>query len=681
MADRNDDMINPADIPQEEEHTKEFKIKCEETEQTKEFRLKKEDVDEEGSEVKEVIIEEPENSPEKAKIFSSFKALPKYAKIAIIAAAVSLVVLLVVVITVIVLKSNNIENNSVLVYKKGNECVIRIDDKETTVSDSTAANFKAEKDAKRVYYTIVSSFDSNYYDLYYVQLEKGEISKPSLIDCVVEYDYEVIGNKVYYLKYNETNKADDGCICDIESKKTTVFSSNVNGIYYLNGNGIYFTKPDGENLALYGFFGETPQEVSRNVTELYCYPEAEKPHILYTTNSGTYKSASSLFIAYDGGEPETICDNAYMVAFDEYKPGGNLYYFTSSEETVSWSYVISDEFAESDKLITKPNVLDFFGGLFGISADYNEAYVAYQDKLIRDEIRKALDETVTEGGLTAPVFSVFAYSGEKILKVAQKVDPSRVYSYAAFGEPKIVFENTSVKENETDMATLSGIAARSGMEEVILYAKNIVANSVESHGMALAIGKNGGVTHTLNEYDKGRTKFRFSENGEYVFAIVSDTQGGKYTLYSNKVGGNSVEKRVTVAANIKSDSVKVKGDSVVYLVTDTGKNTGDIFSFNGSESTKLSNSAEEFIIDKYGNVFIQKNIDADTDEIKADYYAVFEGKEIQIGSYVLTSSFKTREDGSASFVETDGKDARLMIYWNGETTEVCKGVSQLLLYK
>ena len=138
---------------------------------------------------------------------------------------------------------------------------------------------------------------------------------------------------------------------------------------------------------------------------------------------------------------------------------------------------------------------------------------------------------------------------------------------------------------------------------------------------------------------------------------------------------------MTVAANIKSDSVKVKGDSVVYLIADTGKNTGDIFSFNGSKTTKLSNSAEEFIVDKYGNVFIQKNINADTDEIRADYYAVFEDKEVQLGSGVFASSFKTREDGSAAFVETDGKDTKLMIYWNGETTEVCEGVSQLLLYK
>ena len=678
LADRNDDILNPAENMQAEEQTREFKLKNDEIEQTKEFRLEKEDAGTQEPAVQEEnIIEEPQ----KVKKPSPFKALPKGAKIAIIAAAVSLVVLLAVVIIVLILKSNNIENNSIIVYKKGNECVIRIDDKETTVSDSTASNFKAEKDAKRVYYTIVSSYDSNYYDLYYVQLEKGAITKPSLIDCVVESDYEVIGNKVYYSKYNETNKADDGCICDIESKKTTVFSSNVNGIYYLNGDGIYFTKPDGENLALYSFFGETPQEVSRNVTELNSYPEAEKPHIIYTTNSGAYNSASSLFIAYNGGAPETICDNVYMVAFDEYKPGGNLYYYTSSEETVSWSYVISDEFAESDKLITKPNVLDFFGGIFGVSADYNEAYVAYQDKLIRDEIRNALDETVAEGSLTAPVFSVFAYNGDKILKVAQKVDPSRVYSYASFGEPKIVFENTSVKENETDMATLSGIAARSGMQEVILYAKNIVANSVESHGMALAVGRNGGLTYNLNEYDKNRTRFRFSDNGEYIFAIVSDTQGGKYTLYSNNVSGNSVGQQVTVAANIKSDSVKVKGDSVVYLIADTGKNTGDIFSFNGSKTTKLSNSAEEFIVDKYGNVFIQKNINADTDEIRADYYAVFEDKEVQLGSGVFASSFKTREDGSAAFVETDGKDTKLMIYWNGETTEVCEGVSQLLLYK
>lgn len=610
--------------------------------------------------------------------FDSFRKIPKKAQIGIIAAAAAVAVALVVVLIVIFVKSNNIENNSILVYKKGNECVVRIKDKELVLPDKDVVDFKAETKDKRVYYTVPSAYDEELYDLYFVELKGSEIAKPSIIDFAVEKNFDVSEGKVYYLKYNSETKANDGCICEIDSQKITEFASNVDEIFVMGESGIYFTKMHGATKVLYSFFEETPAEVSRNISQIYCFGNAEKPHMIYETTANAASGLSQLYIAKEGSAPEMICDSASNVMYDSYVPGGNLYYFTTSKESVSWSYVISDEFAESDKTITKPNRLDYWD-LFGVTQAYNDAYVAYQDKLIRDEIRAALDETVEKGGFTAPVYTAFAYNGEAVCKVAHNIDPARVYAYSAFGDPKIVFENTTIKMQETDMATLTQIAARSGMEEVINYASSIVSNSVDSKGMAVAVGKNGScATYDLTEYDKSRTQFRFTENGENLFALVKDTKGERYTLFSTSLLESKPSAKETVAASVTSFGIK--NNSAVYLKTDVGKVTGDIFSFDGTETQKISNAAVDFVLNGAQDILVLKEYNGFYSEPLADCYAYSDGKEIKVGDSVIVSSFVTRKDGACAFIGNSDESATLMLYGDGESVEISNGVTEIILF-
>ena len=609
-----------------------------------------------------------------AKISGLIDNIPKKVRLPILISAAAVILLMLVIIIVAIVKSNNIENNSVLVYQKGNEYVIRINDKEMTVPETQVYSFRAESESKRVYYNAASSYDDELFDLYFVELDGSEITKPVIIDYGVEKSFEVVGGKVYYLKYNKDTGANDGCICDVDEGEITTFSANVSDIYAMGDSGIYFTKMHGKTLVLYSFFGETPKEVCRNISELYSYSDAEKPHILYESKPAVGNNGTSLYIAYAGSEPELICDNANGVMYDYYSAGGNLYYYTSSQESVSWSYVIADDFAESDKSVTKPNRVDFFD-IFGVSEAYNKAYLEYQDKLIRDEIRAALDQTVAKGGFTAPVYTAFAYNGESVTKIASNVDPAKVYSYSSFGEPKIVFENTVIKEKETDMATLSEIASRSGMDEVIAYACNIVTNSTESKGMALAFD---GKIYPLTDYDKSKTQFRFSENGKSLFALVRDTQGERYSLFANAIGESGVSGKVTVSANVSSFSVI--DDSVVYLKTDVGKATGDVFSYDGLKTEKISNAAVDFVIRYSEYIFVLKNYNGKQNEPVADYYEYSHGEEIAVGENVVVSTLRTRRDGSTAFIENDGNETLLRIYSNGKTADVNTGATNIILF-
>lgn len=601
-------------------------------------------------------------------------------KIVIAALAALVVIICAVVVITQVVGSKSAQNTVTAVYKRDGKSVVRIAGQEIVIGDTTADDFACDKEHGRVFYRVNSASSDSLYDLCYVELKKGEITAPRIIDYGVEKDYGVSNGKVYYRKFNRSIGADDGCVCDPGDKKISTFAENVSTVYTLDGaSEIYFIKMHGDTRVLYRFDGEQPTEAARNVVGVYTYNGVDKPHIIFEKKSQTVNGATEIYIAEAGGQPALICDNAVSVMYDNYRPGGNLYYFTSSDESVSWSYVISDNYEESDKSVTRPRRTDFFS-FFGVSADYNKALREYQDKLIRDEIRAALNECVANGDFSVPAFTAFAYTPNGVLKVADDVDPTRVYSVAANGEPKIIFESMKVLSGETAMDTLVDIAQRSNMSEVIKYAKSIVTDSVVSDGMTVAANIGGSpVSHPLAGYDKSKTLFSFSEDGSRIFALVRDNAGERLSLFTNSIdpsGAPSSE----VGVDTGISSYRFTEDSVVYLKSDIGKGTGDVFAYNGEKSVKLANAANAFQLERGDNIVILKNYDSNASDPTADLYVYEDGKEKQVASRVSTDSLICSQDGVLGYISVDDSGSRSFgIYGGSEAVTASSGVSEILL--
>ncbi len=601
-------------------------------------------------------------------------------KIVIAALAALVVIICAVVVITQVVGSKSAQNTVTAVYKREGKSVVRIAGQELVIDDTTADDFACDKEHGRVFYRVNSASSDSLYDLCYVELKKGEITAPRIIDYGVEKDYGVSNGKVYYRKFNRSIGADDGCVCDPGDKKISTFAENVSTVYTLDGaSEIYFIKMHGDTRVLYRFDGEQPTEAARNIVGVYTYNGVDKPHIIFEKKSQTVNGATEIYIAEAGGQPALICDNAVSVMYDNYRPGGNLYYFTSSDESVSWSYVISDNYEESDKSVTRPRRTNFFS-FFGVSADYNKALREYQDKLIRDEIRAALNECVANGDFSVPAFTAFAYTPNGVLKVADDVDPTRVYSVAANGEPKIIFESMKVLSGETAMDTLVDIAQRSNMSEVIKYAKSIVTDSVVSDGMTVAANIGGSpVSHPLAGYDKSKTLFSFSEDGSRIFALVRDNAGERLSLFTNSIdpsGAPSSE----VGVDTGISSYRFTEDSVVYLKSDIGKGTGDVFAYNGEKSVKLANAANAFQLEKGDNIVILKNYDSNASDPTADLYVYEDGKEKQVASNVSTDSLICSQDGVLGYISVDDSGSRSFgIYGGSEAVTASSGVSEILL--
>lgn len=596
-----------------------------------------------------------------------------------VAALIIAVVAFVIIFTSFFSGSKSV-NNSIIVYKNNSGHVVRIGKFESVISDANAADFKCDTDNGRVFYTVPSSYSDGLYDLYYLEKDRSEIKKPKIIDYGIEKDYIFNSGKIFYLKNNSQAGALDAFCCDFDNSTIESFSSNVESIYPLDdSNTVFFIKLHGNERVLYKYSVDSPIEVCRNISEIHLFNESETPHIFYETKSKIYSGMTELYRTEAEGAPELICDNTYRVLYDEYSPDGNLYYFTSSTENISWSYVIADAYAETDKTITRPK-RDNFLSILGISVEYNEKLREYQDKLVRDEIRAALNESVENGEFSAPVYTCFAYNSEGSYKITESISPQNVYTAAPFGDPRIIFERSEVIKSSTDMATLVDIAQRSSMSEVIEFARSVVDGSIKSTGIKVAgCSKTTTFDHNLDGYDKEKTLFSFSDDGKRIFALVRDSAGERLRLYSCMLGSD-LKPSQKINVNNGISSYYFIDNSVIYLKSDVGKNTGDVYIFSGEDNIKLSNAANALKVENSNNIIVLKDYDSSVSTATADYYIIHESEEELLAENIFVESFVVDESGKTAYITIGDSGNELCIYYDGKITQITNDVTEIILF-
>ena len=598
-----------------------------------------------------------------------------------IASAVIAVVIIAVIVFCLALFSGDFSSDiNIIVYKNKDSFNIKIGELEKTVSDKTATDFKCDKENKRVFYTVASSFSDGVYDLYYIEKNRSELTEPKIIDYGIEKNYILNSGKIFYMKKNAQAGAMDALCCDFDKSTVETFSTNVESIYPLdNSDTVFFIKYHAQNRVLYKYSTESPIEVSRNISDIHLYNDCDTPHIIYEINSKIYNGMTELYRAEAEGAPELICDNTFRVMYEEYIPDGNLYYFTSSEENISWSYVIADEYSESDKSLVRPKRNDFLS-IFGISVEYNKKLREYQDKLVRDEIRDALNESLKKGEFSAPVYTVFSYNSSGSHKIAEKINPEKIYATSAYGTPKLIYEYSEIVESSTDMASLVEIAQRSSISEVIDYAHSVVNDSIKTIGIKISGLTQSGISNKLIEgYDKDKTVFSFSKDGTRIYAVVRDVAGDNLKLYSNLLGSDmTVSQKVNINNGVSSYGFIE--NSVIYLKSDIGKNTGDIYLFSGDNNIKLSNAVNAMTVENGEFIVALKNYDDSSLPATADYYIVEGEKEKLIDENIRVDSFVLNNDGDILFINMSENENVLSLYSNDKLTQIENDVSEIILF-
>lgn len=609
------------------------------------------------------------------------KTYVKAAKIALIAISAILIVTLVFLVVRRVFNGSDIDSNHVVVYKTGSQTYIDIDGMKTDCNGLNPISFDINEKSGKAFFTCASSYDDRLFDLYYCEINgMGEATKPKLLDYGIKGEYFANddGTKVYYLKYSSSVSAVEALVCDIDSRKITAFADNVDTIYVFSSNDeVYFIKMHSSVRVLYRYTDEGCTQICRGVSQVMLCNDCDRPHIIFETPSKANSLLSELYIGYAGEEPKLISDEVASVLYDGYKPGGNLYYFKSTNTEVSWTSVISDEYRESDMNLQKPERKNFFE-FFGISPAYNDALEKYQDKLVRDEIRVALDTSFSDGSLAAPVFTAYAFTGDGSKELAGNINPENVCSASSGGNPKIVYESTQMTTNVADISSLVSIAQQSDLDDVIVYASDLVRSSVKSNGMALSVSTGSGpAEHSLAGYDKARTVFSFTNDGKRLFALVKDGVSERVSVYTNELTGDSMTPSQSEIIDTNVTSYVFTDSGMTYLKIDAGKNYGDLYSYESGVKTKLFNAVYAFLM-RQGNVIVLKNYSGNQPEPLADYYAVIDGEEVLIDSGVIISSFTANDDGRIAYITAD---KTLKLFDNGVSVTVDEDVSELMLFR
>ena len=228
------------------------------------------------------------------------------------------------------------------------------------------------------------------------------------------------------------------------------------------------------------------------------------------------------------------------------------------------------------------------------------------------------------------------------------------------------------------MATLVSIAQRSTMKEVIEYARSLLDESVKSNGMAFAgCSSDGSFSYALEGYDKKKTLFSFSESGSRIFAFVRDTNGERLSLYTNSINDKLMPSACVNVDNGLS-SYRIVDDAVVYLKADTGKNTGDLYSYDGEKSMKLSNAATAFTAEKSGSIIVIKEHNLSDSQPTADYYILTGEEEQLVDTDISVSSFNITDGGKAAYITGAGS---LKIFYQGKTAEISADADEIIMFK
>lgn len=515
----------------------------------------------------------------------------------------------------------NPDEYAVLYSKSGNMQLASYLSK-NKMSGNDESIVKFSEDRKVFCFSTDSSKGTELVDLYYcdVRSETEPADGGVLIDTGVKTDFFIScdGKFIIYTKAAERSNitycytVKNNSPVQIDEEISEIFvSSHENTIFFTKAAGSYFK-------VLRCQLGEAAEQLFEKASSTHFF-ESDTDSEILVEQPTEEKGVVTLTSVNCSDEPKKLVDDAEIVLYDNYVCGENLYYLKASEaaegETVSYaiSDLITDDKAEADALLTAPpNKEDYLlTTIFGIKTynllSYNLAVTEYENKLARDEIRAALQDSVESTAAETEQHACYAYDGNQTTLVCEAVQQSGIVSTNPTGTPIVIFTHYSV----TADATVSPITIDQAVEaskqysgELNEYLKSLISTTgtLVPDGLAISVNNSNGTTDsaTIDEYTAENTQFMFTDDGAAVLVLVKDSVGNKSTLYSFKTSVFGLAEKVSVDSNI-TDLIAAK-NGYYYLKIDAGKENGSLYYYDHSSSQKLVSTVQSVINCGDGNL-------------------------------------------------------------------------------
>lgn len=554
------------------------------------------------------------------------------------------------------------------------------------LSNNTGKTPIITKDSKRLLYFTASGVTGNRFDLHCcdltsrIQIKKGGF----VVDTGVSGDVKVndAGSYLIYSKKNDSTGEVAFFLFNTNNKKSTKFDNNLKEIFLLSSEeGVYYTKIKDSQIALYKylFYGE-PQLIAESIKSASFFTANGKTTLLLETFEEE-PTTFGLSIIEDLSDVIVISTGVTQVLYEEFAPGGNLYYFKSSPDSTAWEEIISDDLKAQDEQITQPNP-DDFNFIFGYSYPYRKAVTAYQAKVYRDELRASINRTVALDNLISKGMDCFAYNSTGAVQVARSAGAETILAVSSTAEPALVYEKYAYKKSDVAFSNLAKMLLSQDLADVTDYAVNTIKNATVSQGVHVAFKNSNTDSLGLNitgEEAQG-CSFGFSTDSKSLFVVMKNAKVIDSTFFKYDNNNGSLSKREVIDVNISS--FDFAGDFVWYLKTEKDASEGTLYLYANGLKKQVIGSVFSYICFENGETLIFRNKKQNQSGLSADLY-IYTGENcILIDENVDLHHLRYKNSEELVYIKNSDEAAGgdLYVYVNGKSDFVAEGASGIILF-
>ncbi len=586
---------------------------------------------------------------------------------------------------------NDFAHPAEAVYQKDDKVHILLDNsKEFEIENVVEA--KLSEDGSYLVYSQNSTTKTGKLDIRMIELKKRSSvrNKGTLAVSGADEGWKA-SSDCAYVYYTVTQ--DDAChyyayiTADKESQPVVFDASEV--FLPPNGDIVYFTRESGQENKLFRMrIGEKASAVSK-VDGVKAFSDGKTQEIFYTVlnEDDSYK----LYRITKDSEPLEIAPDVSEVYLEDYKVGGNLYYFVKSGSKLNWSDFISDEYADSDSAMKMPDKKDYtrtVGFIFKREkldeSAYNLALEKYEQKTLRDSVREALDNADI-GLAVSSEYRVKVFDGEKSRELAGGVKLENLVAFSKDGNPRIVVKKSGIGPNTViSMDSLYQTARQNSVEQAVDYA----IQTLKSGGYEISSGYKYSFCNGTNvyeydfapSYDVSSASILFGGKNSIFAAVKSDKK--YYDIYWCRVDGDSVSKEKRIAEGVTTFE-SVNGKIYLTAASDNVNNDLYVFSPDGSGVCICENSVKHFISDD-GTAAALKTEEDESIAVNAELI-FYDGKRVsEVDGGVYLKNVVVKNDRIAyikNYAQAADKGepsgGTMIIYENGKRTEINSSVSRI----
>ncbi len=607
------------------------------------------------------------------------RSYPKFIRVSIVAA---LVICVVAAIYISFFHLDDFAYSAVAVYEKQSAVNIVLEN-DDILKIENVSQIKLSDNGNILTYSQDTDSKTGKYDIRVIDFTKRNSVKNqgSVIVTGIDENWHMdkTGNFIYYTKNEAGSKK--YYVYSTQTRETEMVAADATE-YFIPpmGDIVYYTRERNGNTMLYRYrFGETVESLG-DVNNVKAVSNSEILEIFYTQPDSNYDSPTLYKITGDK-QPIKISDNVAEVHLDSYTPGGNLYYFVKNEAKLNWNDFINDSYQDSDATMLKPvrddylvTVGFFFKRTKLDEKAYNNAIAQYNQKLLRDEIRLALDKL--DLGLAVPAeYKIKVFDGVMSKELASSVKIDNLISFADTGAPRIIYQITGIDSDRMiDMDSIYQIAQAGTVSEAI---DDVIEKLSDNYEISKG--------YKYSRYDGNKvTTYDFSPEGnaykaDYEFldqnTILTCILSGETVsdLYINTVGDKTIGESVLISDNVISYEIK---NGKVYF-TKLNENRADLYVFSpDTQATLISENNIQFIVTDQNTVITFNGV-YENGDIQQTSIAVYDGKKsktidnnISFKHFVIKGEdfAYIRNYKSAANTDTESvSGGELMIYSQGKS--------------